>query len=293
MTSRNGLLLVDKASGMTSHDVVAKLRRLLGERSIGHAGTLDPMATGLLVMGVGRATRLLRFAQAETKRYTGAVRFGIATDSLDADGAVVAEAPVPELNAELVAAAAAALTGDILQVPPMVSAIKQGGRKLYELAREGQEVERAPRPVTISSFVLTPSDDPAVWTFDVSCSVGTYIRVLAADLAERLGTLGHLVALRREASGTHDVRDAHRLEDIAAMVERGEDPLEPPLRFVSTFERVHLDAAGVLAVGQGKRLAYQGTSDIAAAVDEDGELVAVLVRRKDAWQPDVVLRPAH
>ena len=291
MTSRNGLLLVDKATGMTSHDVVARVRRLFQERSVGHAGTLDPMATGLLVLGIGRSTRLLRFAQAETKHYTGAVRFGVATDSLDADGDVVAEAPVPELTVDVVAEAAAPLHGDILQIPPMVSAIKQGGRKLYEIAREGGEVERAPRPVTIDAFTLAPTADPVVWTFDVRCSVGTYIRVLAADLAANLGTLGHLVALRREASGHHHVGSAHSLEELAAMLERDEDPIAPPLSFVSHFERVVLDDDAVRAIGQGKRIAYDGTSDDAAAVDMSGELVAILRRRGDTWQPDVVLRP--
>ncbi len=291
MTSRNGLLLVDKATGMTSHDVVARVRRLFQERSVGHAGTLDPLATGLLVLGIGRSTRLLRFAQAETKRYTGAVRFGVATDSLDADGAVVGEAPVPDLTAEVVAAAAAPLHGDILQIPPMVSAIKQGGRKLYEIAREGGEVERAPRPVTIDSFTLAPTADPTIWTFDVRCSVGTYVRVLAADLATNLGTLGHLVALRREASGDHEVASAHTLDELESLLERGDDPIAPPLDFVSHLERVILDDAGVRAIGQGKRIAYNGASDDAAAVDEAGELVAILRRRGETWQPDVVLRP--
>ena len=214
MTTSNGLLLVDKPQGLTSHDVVARVRRILREKKVGHAGTLDPMATGLLVLAVGPSTRLLRFAQSETKRYAGAVKFGVATDSLDADGAVVEERPVPPLTRDVVDAAAAALRGPQEQTPPMVSAIQIDGQRLHELARRGVEVDRPARAITVSAFVARRRPRiTAVWRFDVECSVGTYVRVLLSDLAKRLGTVGHLVELRRLASGSHSVEDALTLDD--------------------------------------------------------------------------------
>jgi len=211
MTTNNGLLLVDKPQGLTSHDVVARVRRILHEKKVGHAGTLDPMATGLLVLAVGPSTRLLRFAQSETKRYVGAVQFGAATDSLDADGVVTQVLPVPTLTTETVDAAAKMMLGKQEQTPPMVSAIKVDGQRLHELARRGVEVERQAREIEVTVFTLTATDDPTVWRFDVVCSVGTYVRVLLSDLAQRLGTVGHLVELRRLASGSHVVEDARTL----------------------------------------------------------------------------------
>ncbi|HEY5010390.1 MAG TPA: tRNA pseudouridine(55) synthase TruB, partial [Acidimicrobiales bacterium] len=232
MTTNNGLLLVDKAQGLTSHDVVARVRRILHEKKVGHAGTLDPMATGLLVVAVGPSTRLLRFAQSETKRYSGAVKFGVATDSLDADGSVVEERPVPDLPRDAVLAAVSSMIGVQMQTPPMVSAIKIDGQRLHELARRGVEVERAPREIAVTKFSLAPTDDESVWRFDVECSVGTYVRVLLSDLAERLGTIGHLVELRRLASGSHSVEDAFTIEALQDAVDDGRDVLAPPAAFV-------------------------------------------------------------
>jgi tRNA pseudouridine55 synthase len=263
----------------------------LKERRVGHAGTLDPMATGLLVLGVGPATRLLRFAQSETKHYTGTVQFGVATDSLDADGAVIATAPVPTVTPDLLAPALAALTGDIEQVPPMVSALKVNGKRLHELAREGVEVERQPRPVTITSFALNPTSDPTRWDFDVVCSVGTYVRVLLADLAVSLGTLGHLVALRREASGSHSAAQAWTLERLAEAVERGDHVLEAPAAFVSGLAKVTLGEDDVRRLRLGQRPRRQG-EDLAgevAALDTHGNLVAIVRARGDAWQPELVM----
>jgi tRNA pseudouridine55 synthase len=160
MTTSNGLLLIDKPRGVTSHDVVARVRKVLQERRVGHAGTLDPMATGLLVLAVGPSTRLLRFAQGETKTYEGVVTFGVATDSLDADGAVTDRREVPALEVDVVNAYAARMLGTQLQTPPMVSAIKVGGQRLHALARQGVEVEREPRSVTISSFSLDATERP-------------------------------------------------------------------------------------------------------------------------------------
>jgi len=291
MTTPNGLLLIDKHGGVTSHDVVAIARRTLKERRIGHAGTLDPMATGLLVLAVGPATRLLRFAQDQTKVYSGAVRFGVATDSLDADGAVVATAPVPPLTPALVAEAAATLTGPQMQVPPMVSAIKIGGKRLHELARAGVEVERAPRAITIETFELSPTDEPEVWTFRVTCSVGTYVRVLLADLAERLGTLGHLVALRRESSGGHDVAQALTTDELKERVEAGESPLAPPLAFVAHLTTVTIDADDLARLRRGQLLQFaaEETTSEVAVIDSLGRLAGIVHRRGEGWQPDVVL----
>ena len=291
MTTPNGLLLIDKHGGVTSHDVVAIARRTLKERRIGHAGTLDPMATGLLVLAVGPSTRLLRFAQDQTKVYSGAVRFGVATDSLDADGAVTATAPVPALTPATVASAAATLTGAQLQVPPMVSAIKIGGKRLHELARAGVEVERAPRAITIDTFELAPTDDRAVWTFRVTCSVGTYVRVLLADLAVRLGTLGHLIALRREASGDHDVANALSTDELNVRVEAGESPLAPPLAFVAHLTTVEVDGDDLARLRRGQLLQFtaEPTTSEVAVVDEQGRLAGIVHRRGEGWQPDVVL----
>src|ERR1700761_288099 len=174
MTTRppgpDGVAIVDKDAGWTSHDVVAKSRGILGTRKVGHSGTLDPDATGVLVLGVGRATRLLRFLQLLSKSYEAEICFGTATTTLDASGDVVATADMSGLGADDVVAAAGPLTGDILQVPPMVSALKVDGRRLHELAREGIEVEREPRPVHVSRFDLTPTDDPLRWRATGDCS---------------------------------------------------------------------------------------------------------------------------
>ncbi len=221
--SLDGFLLVDKDSGWTSHDVVAKLRGALRIKKIGHAGTLDPMATGLLVIGVGRATRLLRFVQGGTKVYEATAVFGVATDSLDADGAVLEREPLPVSEHE-VRDVMERFVGTIHQVPPMVSARKVGGKRLYELAREGKEVEREARPVQIHTLELTdfaPSDYPEV-TFRVACSTGTYVRTLADDLAVALGGRAHLTALRRTANGALSVADAAGVEAIVAEAEPGE-----------------------------------------------------------------------
>jgi tRNA pseudouridine55 synthase len=290
MTTSNGLLLIDKPRGVTSHDVVARVRKVLGERRVGHAGTLDPMATGLLVLAVGPSTRLLRFAQGETKQYEGVVTLGIATDSLDADGAVTERREVPALDVEAVNNFAARMLGPQLQTPPMVSAIKVGGQRLHALARQGVEVEREPRAVTISSFSLAATEHHNQWSFVVTCSPGTYVRVLLSDLAVALGTVGHLSALRRIASGDHLVTDAVDLEDLAARVDRGEEVLAPPSLFVAGLESVvvSFEQASRLRQGQRVELVERRGEEI-AAMNDAGDLVAVLRRRGATWQPVVVL----
>ena len=285
----NGMLLLDKSGGMTSHDVVARVRRIVGERRVGHAGTLDPMATGLLIVAVGPATRLLRFVQAETKRYVGTIQLGVATDTLDADGTVVARAPVPDIDEDTMARAAATLTGPQQQVPPMVSAIKIGGERLYDLARRGVEVDRPPRSITVESFRVTPGDGDR-WDFDVVCSTGTYVRVLASDLAQRLGTLGHLTVLRRTAIGVHDVSAAMTLEALEDAMRLGRSPIAPARAMVQHLASVTVGDDVVRRIVRGQRIDIVAPMDgsTVAALDRAGELVAILGRRGDQWQPEIV-----
>lgn len=211
-----GFLVIDKPAGWTSHDVVARVRSIVGGK-VGHAGTLDPMATGLLIVGLGKATRLLRFVQGREKEYEARAVFGVATDSLDADGAVLHRAPMP-VSEDDVAAAMKRFVGTSLQVPPMVSARKVDGRRLYEIARRGDEVERDARPVTIRELELTdfaPSDYPEIG-FRVICSSGTYVRTLADDIAAALGGRAHLIGLRRTRNGAVSIDQAVTIELIEA-----------------------------------------------------------------------------
>ncbi|HTT59915.1 MAG TPA: tRNA pseudouridine(55) synthase TruB [Acidimicrobiales bacterium] len=289
MTTNNGLLLMDKPRGVTSHDVVAHVRRVLNERRVGHAGTLDPMATGLLILGVGPSTRLLRFAQSEKKRYEGVLSLGVRTDSLDADGIEVQRAPVPALAPEVINEAIASLLGAQEQVPPMVSALKVNGRRLHDLAREGVVIDRAPRSITVHALSVTPLDDTH-WGFEVTCSMGTYVRVLMSDLAERLGTLGHLSVLRRAASGDHEVRDALTYDDFEHRVSEDIPVLLAPSAFVEHLPHVRVSEDEERRVRMGQRLALdEPGGDEIAAIAPSGHLVGVLRRRGDLWQPDVVM----
>ena len=291
MTTSNGLLLLDKPKGLTSHDVVARVRKILDERRVGHAGTLDPMATGLLVLGVGPSTRMLRFAQSEVKRYSGSVHLGVATDSLDADGAVVDEQPVPSMSRDEMNFVVTQMLGVQWQVPPMVSAIKVGGQRLHVLARQGVEVEREPREITISEFSLRPTDDPASWDFEVECTVGTYVRVLLSDLARRVGTVGHLSALRRISSGAHHVEQACTLEQFEMEARAGVSPLRPAADFVTHLEHSVLGDDDERRMRMGQQLELAGaflTCEI-AALDSRGVLLGILRRRGERWQPEVVL----
>jgi tRNA pseudouridine55 synthase len=291
MSKSNGLLLIDKPRGITSHDVVARVRLELGERRVGHAGTLDPMATGLLVLAVGPSTRLLRFAQGETKRYSGTVTFGVGTDSLDADGEVIERHDVVELSSEALNDAALTMTGDQRQTPPMVSAIKVGGRRLHALARQGIEVEREPRDINVRAFTLRATDVPEVWEFDVTCSVGTYVRVLLSDLAQRVGTIGHLSSLRRLSSGEHDVRDAQTLTAFSEAMQLGHEVLKSPRLLVAGLEHVRVseEVERRLRMGQHVEFETSYVGDEIAAIAQDESLVGVLRRRGDKWKPQVVL----
>jgi len=293
MTTSSGLLLIDKPGALTSHDVVARVRKLFDERRVGHAGTLDPMATGLLLVAVGPSTRLLRFAQAQVKRYTGEVRLGVATDSLDADGAVIAVAPVPDVDPTQINALAATMIGHQFQVPPMVSALKVGGRRLHSMAREGLEVERSPREIVIERFSLSATETSDRWRFDVTCSVGTYVRVLLSDLSEKMGTVGHLTALRRISSGAHRVDDARTLEELASL-DDVTTALTPAAHLVQGLEHAVLDARQVAKMRVGQRVTLEGVfaAEEIAAFDGAGALVGVLRRREELWKPEIVMAEA-
>jgi tRNA pseudouridine55 synthase len=206
-----GLVVVDKEPGWTSHDVVARCRRIFGQRRTGHAGTLDPDASGVLLVGLGRATRLLRFLVGLPKAYTGEVVLGTATSTLDASGEVTGRWDMSAVTLGSAREAARELTGEIEQVPPMVSAVKVGGRRLHQLARQGVEVERPSRRVTVDRFDVRPTSDPGVLAIEVECSSGTYVRVLAADLGAALGGGAHLRHLRRTRVGPFGVAESHRL----------------------------------------------------------------------------------
>jgi tRNA pseudouridine55 synthase len=209
-----GVAAVDKEAGWTSHDVVARCRRIFGQRRVGHAGTLDPDATGVLLVGLGRATRLLRFLTALPKTYEAEVVLGTSTSTLDASGDVTGTWDMRRVTLAEVRRAARALTGTVDQVPPMVSAVKVGGRRLHALAREGVEVERMPRPVTVYRFDVAPGLTPGVFRIEVECSSGTYVRVLAADLGTALGGGAHLRNLRRTRVGSFEADEAHLIDEL-------------------------------------------------------------------------------
>jgi tRNA pseudouridine55 synthase len=290
---RDGLVVVDKAPQWTSHDVVAKLRGVYGQKRVGHAGTLDPDATGVLLVGLGRATRLLRFLQEAGKEYRARVVFGVATDTLDASGAVLERAEMSITRDEL-AIAARAFVGDIEQVPPRVSALKVGGRRLYELARAGEEIERAARPVRIDELVVEEFEPGAYpeATIRVACSTGTYIRTLAADLGAALGGCAHLGSLRRLRVGSFTLDEARPIEAVEADADAA---LRPPTEAVRDLECVRVDAERARAVVHGATFAAPallGDRDGAgpfAVVDEAGALLAVYERRGGGVKPSVVL----
>jgi tRNA pseudouridine55 synthase len=210
----SGLVVVDKPGGMTSHDVVARVRRLAGTRKVGHAGTLDPMATGVLVLGVNRATRLLGHLALADKRYDATVRLGVTTTTDDADGEVVETRPTDGVTEDAVRSALAAFVGEIDQVPSAVSAIKVDGKRAYARVRAGEEVDLPARRVTVHALEVTAVDLPRV-ELAVHCSTGTYVRSIARDLGASLGVGGHLTALRRTTAGPFGLGDAHTLEELA------------------------------------------------------------------------------
>jgi tRNA pseudouridine55 synthase len=298
--SVDGILNLNKPGGWTSHDVVARVRRLTRVRRVGHAGTLDPMATGVLLVCLGRATRITEYLMAGRKRYRAVVRLGISTDSHDADGQVTSTAPVTVSCAE-VEAALSHLRGTIAQVPPMVSAIKRDGQPLYKLARRGITVERAARPVDIYELALTDCSLPNL-TLELTCSPGTYVRALARDLGQRLGCGAHLTALTRLASGDFTLNQALGWEAFTAAVTRGDWP-----HWVLPIDAglKHLPAC-TLGTRESRRV--QGGQPLPATMiaapkdklcrayalhDADRKLLALLKFDDDArlWRPHKVFHP--
>jgi tRNA pseudouridine55 synthase len=284
--AESGLIIVDKPAEWTSHDVVAKLRRFAGTRRVGHAGTLDPMATGVLVVGVEKATRLLGHLALTEKVYDATIRLGVTTNTDDAQGQVTAEASAAAVTAERVRAGVAALTGEIMQIPPQVSAIKVDGQRAYKLARAGENVELAARPVTIHAFEITGirhQDEVVDVDATVRCSSGTYIRGLARDLGAGLGVGGHLTALRRTRVGPYDLSRASTIEQLAercAVLPIGEAVAAAfPRRDVSDEEaRVvrhggRLPAAGL---GKGPIGMFGPDGELLALVEEQGRLAKPL-----------------
>ena len=289
MAPVDGLVVVDKPPGCTSHDVVARCRRIFGQRRVGHAGTLDPDATGVLLVGLGRVTRLLRFLTAAEKTYEGELVLGVQTTTLDSSGEVVATYDMAGVGLEQVRGAAEQLVGDLLQVPPMVSAVKVGGRRLHQLARAGAEVERPARPVTVHRFEITGSAEPGRFSFVVSCSSGTYVRVLAADLGVALGGAAHLARLCRTAVGEFGLADAHPLDAVDAGY------VLPPAEALRGWPRLVVDDEVAAALAHGAVLDPSSVPAAAgpgpwAVVDGAAELLAVCRRRPDGrLQPEVVL----
>ncbi|HEX5937346.1 MAG TPA: tRNA pseudouridine(55) synthase TruB [Actinomycetota bacterium] len=274
-----GLLLVDKPGGITSHDVVDVVRRRLGTKKVGHAGTLDPMATGLLLIGIGRATRLLRFFGDLPKTYEGTLRLGVETTTLDADGDVVRESPV-DADEVAVRAAMEALVGESLQRPPAHSALKVGGRKLYEAARAGEQLEAEPRPIRVDAFDLLSFVPPDA-AFRITCSSGTYVRVLAADVGEAVGCGAHLVALRRSAIGPFRADDAVPPEGPG-------DPL-PVQAAVGHLPRLDLEHEEAVAASHGRPLGPAGIAGPYGVFAPDGRLIGVWEDDGPRARPQVVL----
>jgi tRNA pseudouridine55 synthase len=270
-----GMVVVDKEAGWTSHDAVARCRRIFSQRRVGHAGTLDPDATGVLLVGLGRFTRMLRFVAGLPKSYQAEVVLGRATTTLDASGDVTGTWDMTGVTLADVRSAAASLTGVVEQVPPMVSARKVGGRRLHELARAGIEVERAARPVTVERFDVAPPPDaePGVFPIEVDCSTGTYVRVLAADLGAVLGGGAHLRNLRRTRIGSFSVAEAHTLATL------GEAHVLDPAQALRDLAPVRVDADMARSVSHGLALdtvSAGATGDGPWAVlDGDGQLLAV------------------
>ena len=287
-----GLVIVDKNEGITSHDVVSRCRKLFNTRRVGHAGTLDPMATGVLVVGVERATKLLGLLALTTKSYTATIRLGAATDSDDRMSEVISSADASSITDEQIAASVATLTGDIEQVPARVSAIKVDGRRAHALARTGEEFELAARPVTVSRFdVLARRDEGEFVDLDVvvDCSAGTYIRSLARDLGAALGVGGHLTALRRTAVGPFTLEHARTLEQLA---ERPELSLTIDEAALISFPHRDIDDDEAESISQGRWLTPIGRKGIYVVVDPAGQAIALVQEKGRRASSVMVVRPA-
>jgi tRNA pseudouridine55 synthase len=292
--SVDGLVIVDKPAGMTSHDVVARIRRLAGTRRVGHGGTLDPMATGVLVVGVGRATRLLTYVTGTDKGYAATIRLGRATVTDDATGEVTATVPAGGVTDAAIRSGLAELTGEIDQVPSAVSAVKVAGQRAYRLVRAGQEVALTARRVTVSRLDLRSvrRDQPDLVDIDVelTCSSGTYVRALARDLGAALGVGGHLTALRRTFVDGYTLAEAVPLDRLAA---RAPEVVTLPLAEAARrgFPVRSVSAEQARVVSHGGRLPALGTPGPYAVLAPDGTVVAIMTERDGTARPDVVLAP--
>jgi tRNA pseudouridine55 synthase len=287
-----GLVVVDKAPGMTSHDVVARVRRILGTRKVGHAGTLDPMATGVLVLGIERATKLLGHLALDTKVYLGTIKLGASTTTDDAEGEVLSEKDASGVPEEAVRDGVKALTGDLMQVPSSVSAVKIDGKRAYARVREGEQVEIPARPVTVTRFdVLSIRREGTFVELDVmvDCSSGTYVRALARDLGAGLGVGGHLAALRRTRVGPFDLRVARTLEQLEA------DPglsLDLDTSVATAFARYDVDERQTAALRYGQRIPAAGVAGTYGVFDPDGHVLALATDEGSVARALVVLSPA-
>lgn len=287
-----GLVIVDKPGGMTSHDVVGRCRRIFGTRKVGHAGTLDPMATGVLVVGIERATKILGLLTATDKSYAATIRLGQTTSTEDAEGEVLQTVPAGHVTDAAIGAAVAALRGDIAQIPSAVSAIKVDGERAYKLAREGRTVELAARPVRIYRFDVTAirrAGDFVDVDVDVDCSSGTYIRALARDVGAAVGVGGHLTALRRTRVGRFGLEESRTLEELA------DGPrLSYPLgeACLLAFPRRELTAQEAESARHGRAMTPAGIDGIYAATAPDGDVIALLRDDGARTKSVVVIRPA-
>ncbi|MDO3651242.1 tRNA pseudouridine(55) synthase TruB [Nocardia mangyaensis] len=293
-----GLVIVDKDGGWTSHDVVARSRKLLRTKKVGHAGTLDPMATGVLVLGVERATKLLGQLILTTKAYTATIRLGQATVTDDAEGEVTATTPALHVTDDAIAAEVAALTGDIQQVPATVSAIKIDGERAYARARAGEDVHLAARPVTVSRFEVLARRDVADGEFvdldvEVDCSSGTYIRALARDLGAALGVGGHLTALRRTRVGPFTLEHARTLDELAAAAEADHPLLSLDIDTAvrTAFPHRDIDESQAEDLRNGRWLDPIGRVGVYAAIDPAGRAIALLEESGKRAASVMVVRP--
>ncbi|QUD85378.1 tRNA pseudouridine(55) synthase TruB [Gordonia polyisoprenivorans] len=293
-----GLVIVDKAAGITSHDVVSRCRKIFNTRRVGHAGTLDPMATGVLVIGVERATKLLGLLSLTTKSYTATIRLGAATDTDDLEGRIISRGAVSAICDDEITRAVADLTGDISQVPAKVSAIKVDGRRAHALARTGAEFDLAARPVRVSRFeiraIRRPGDDGGESGFldldvEVDCSAGTYIRSLARDLGDALGSGGHLTALRRTAVGPFTLDHARTLDVLA---ETPELSLTIDQAALLSFPRRDIDDDEAESISQGRWLVPLGLKGIHVGVDPRGQAIALIEEKGRRASSVMVVRPA-
>ena len=285
-SSKNGFAIVDKSPGWTSHDVVAQARKKLDTRKVGHSGTLDPSATGLLILGVGKATRLLKFITDLPKSYSATMVLGAETSTLDAEGEITHVQDPSGINLEDLQEASCEYFGEILQIPPMVSAVKIDGKRLYEIAREGKEVERQPRPVHIFDLAIKPTDTKNVYQVDVTCGSGTYVRSLVADIARTAGTIAHVGILRRCSLGSFNEADADSIEDIKVI------SMAEGLRDYSKIVVSERDAS-LIHVGKvfdEDHFELQDISEPWVFLNSQGQLLAVYRSHKGGTiKPDVVI----